>query len=337
MIPAGVLIVAAIVVPWYAELYRQHGWTYIRSFLVIENVERFTSGLGVGLHRPIWYYLPVVFSDSFPLSMFLPVAAVAAWRTRSRLEILLWCWIAAIVVFFSLSAAKQDLYIFPIVAAVAALGGLAVERGLSDPGWRRSMATSCGAAGVVLVILGAGVWALFVAGGRIYALNGAIAIGAMCVAGGIVVLVSVARGRPAAAALAIIATMIAVDWTFVVRVLPDFEKYKPVPEITAFLQQRLKPGDQVAQYRIALPSMAYYMRAPFEGIDSREEFIGFLRGDRHVYAVLGAEDYADVKGELKPGACVVSEWDFFQAKLKDIVSRRPLPKLVVVDNRCGAP
>ena len=36
----------------------------------------------------------------------------------------------AIVGFFSLSAGKQDLYIFPIVPAVAALGGVAIARGL---------------------------------------------------------------------------------------------------------------------------------------------------------------------------------------------------------------
>ena len=74
MIPAGVLIVAAIVVPWYTALYHQHGLTYIRSFLVAENIERFTSGVGVRQERGPWFYLPVVFSDSFPWSMLLPAA-----------------------------------------------------------------------------------------------------------------------------------------------------------------------------------------------------------------------------------------------------------------------
>src|SRR6185436_9031291 len=92
--------------------------------------ERFTSGLGVQQHRGVWFYVPVVLSDSFPWSLLLPLAAVLAWRSRSRLETLLWCWIGAIVVFFSLSAGKQDLYIFPIVPAVAALGGLAIGRSL---------------------------------------------------------------------------------------------------------------------------------------------------------------------------------------------------------------
>ena len=80
-----------------------------------------SSGVGVRQPRGPWFYLPIVLSDSFPWSVLLPCAAVAAWKTRTRIETLLWCWIAAIVGFFSLSAGKQDLYIFPIVSAVAAL------------------------------------------------------------------------------------------------------------------------------------------------------------------------------------------------------------------------
>ena len=40
MIPAGVVVVLAIVVPWYAALYHRYGWTYITSFFVGENVAR---------------------------------------------------------------------------------------------------------------------------------------------------------------------------------------------------------------------------------------------------------------------------------------------------------
>jgi len=45
-----------------------------------------------------------------------------------RIRTLLWLWILVIVTFFTFSAAKQDLYIFPIVPAVAALAGLVIAR-----------------------------------------------------------------------------------------------------------------------------------------------------------------------------------------------------------------
>ena len=79
--------------------------------------------------------------------------------------------------------------------------------------------------------------------------------------------------------------------------------------------------------------MAYYLRRHFEGFDSRENFIEFMRR-RGAYAVTRAEDYRDVAPELGPRACIVGEWDAFQAKLKDILAHRPLPKLVLVYNRC---
>ena len=62
------------------------------------------------------------------------------------------------------------------------------------------------------------------------------------------------------ALLAVIAALIAVDLIAVTRVLPEFERYKPVPPFSALLQQRLQPGDEVAHYQVALPSMVFYLQ-----------------------------------------------------------------------------
>ena len=96
-------------------------------------------------------------------SLLLPCAAIAAWKSaHPASRPLLWCWIAAIVGFFSLSAGKQDLYIFPIVPAVAALGGLAIERGLSDERWRDvAVARRSRVAGALLALAGGAVLYLF--------------------------------------------------------------------------------------------------------------------------------------------------------------------------------
>ena len=53
MLPAGTLIVAAIIVPWYAALYARDGWEPIKSFIIGENVARYTEGLGVDAIRPV--------------------------------------------------------------------------------------------------------------------------------------------------------------------------------------------------------------------------------------------------------------------------------------------
>jgi 4-amino-4-deoxy-L-arabinose transferase-like glycosyltransferase len=338
MLPLGVLIIAAIVVPWYAALYHQHGWTYIKSFVVSENVERFTAGVGVRQHRGPWFYLPVVLSDSFPWSPLLIPAAMMLWRSHRKglthsVETLLWCWIAAIVGFFSLSAGKQDLYIFPIVPAVAALGGLAIARAAGDEG-RTRVAVTLAVSGALLALAGAGVIYLFETAGRVYALEGAMAVGAFGVAGGVVALAFGALRRPAAAALALLASMVAVNWTFVTVVLPDFERYKPVPAMSALLAQRLQPGDVVAHYQVALPSMVYYLRRHVDQYFDEEPFVQAVLSPARVYAVLSDNDYAALAPRIARRTCIIGRQPTFDIKLKNVLAREPLPELVLITNQC---
>jgi 4-amino-4-deoxy-L-arabinose transferase-like glycosyltransferase len=342
MIPLGVVIVAAIVVPWYAVLYQEHGWTYIKLFFLTENVERFTSGVGVLQRRGSWFYLPVVFSDSFPWSILLPLAAAAAWRDRARagggeigrLQTLLWCWILAIVGFFSLSAAKQDLYIFPIVPAVAALGGMAIERGLGDPRWRAWLSRTFAVGGALLVIAGALVLFLFEAAGRVYALNGAYLIGAIGVVGGLATCVLGVARHPARAALTLLTTTIAVNWIFVARVLPDFERYKPVPFFSRTLEARVTPTDVVAEYQVALPSLVYYLGRHVDQYFDPDPFVGAVLGPRRLYATLSADDYQELAPRIAARTCIIERRPTFDVKLNRVLAREPLPELLLITNQC---
>jgi 4-amino-4-deoxy-L-arabinose transferase-like glycosyltransferase len=333
MIPAGIVIVAAIAVPWYAALYNEHGWTYIKSFVIGENIERYTQGLGVQQHRGPWFYLPVVLSDSFPASALL-FAAAAAWRRRTRIETLLWCWIAAIVGFFSLSAGKQDLYIFPIVPAVAALGGVAIQRGLSIPGLRNWLTGTLAATGALLALAGAAVLFLFDTAGRVYALDGALIVGAIGVAGGVATLGLGVLRRPAAAALTLLAAVVAVDWTFVVRVLPEFERYKPVPIFSRELQERLAPGDAIAHYQVALPSMVFYLRRHVDQYFEAGPFVSAITSSKRVYAVLSSDDYRSLAPAIGSRTCVIDRRPTFEVKLRQVLKRQPLPELLLISNRC---
>jgi 4-amino-4-deoxy-L-arabinose transferase-like glycosyltransferase len=336
MIPQGLLIVALIVVPWYAVLHHQHGWTYIRAFVMNENVERFTEGVGVLQRRGPWFYLPVVFSDSFPLSILLPMAGGMAWRERDYRahRALLWCWILAIVGFFSLSAGKQDLYIFPIVPAVAALGGIAIERGLADDRWRTWLTRTLAVAGALFAIAGGIVLFVFEAAGRVYALRGAMSIGAVGVAGGLVVCwLSLAR-RPAHAVLTLLAATIAVDWIFVLGVLPDFERYKPVPFFSRTLQARLQPGDVVAEYQVALPSLVFYLHRHVDQYFDPDPFVAAVLAPRRLYATISADDYQELAPRIAGRTCIIERRPTFEVKLKNVIAREPLPELLLITNEC---
>ena len=79
---------------------------------------------GVELSRGALFYIPVMLADLFPWSLFIPAALWWGFRERANPVVrLLLIWVAAIVIFFSFSGTKEDLYILPIVTAEAALIG----------------------------------------------------------------------------------------------------------------------------------------------------------------------------------------------------------------------
>jgi 4-amino-4-deoxy-L-arabinose transferase-like glycosyltransferase len=343
MLPAGLVLVLVIVVPYYVAQYQRHGWTYIVSFFVGENLGRYTEGFGVEPARRIWFYLPVLFSDSFPASLFLLPAAVLWLRDRRtlshsdpsfRIRTLLWLWIVMIIGFFSLSAAKQDLYIFPIVPAVAALAGGAIGRGLSgDTAWPLSLRPIACAAGVLLVLIGAGLLHLFHTAGAVYSLGGAMAIGVTGILGGTLSFGLAVRRALRLALIAVVSTTVLLNWIFILRTLPSFEAYKPVPAFAEVIHERLRPGDVVATFNVALPSMVFYLRRHVEELGRPSQLFDVL-SSRRAYVTLSSADYEALRDEAPAATCVLDRRPTFDVKLKNIISREPLPELVLVTNHC---
>ena len=336
MIPVGILIVLAIVVPWYYALYLRDGWTYITSFFIGENFGRFTSGIGQLTRRPWWFYLPVVFGDGLPLSVFLVPAAVLWLRAirADRIQTLLWLWVLTIVVFFSFSHDKQDLYVFPIVPAVAALGASAIARRDHAPRliW--------GAAAVLVFLLavaGGAVLYVFEGAGRLYAIEGGLLVGGVALGGALVAAGLLAMRKMLVGILACFAALAAINWLMVLEVLPDFERYKPVPQLADYLRPAAAADDVIATYEVALPSLVYYLRRHVDvhyGPDERRTFIASARGAQKMFGVLSERHYTELAPELGPTTCVVRRVPTFDVKLRNVLARDPLPHLVLFTNRC---
>ncbi len=333
MIPLGILIVLAIVAPWYYALYLRDGWTYIVSFFLGENIGRFTSGIGQVTPRPWWFYGPVVLGDGFPFSLFLVVAAVLWFRNgrHDRIQTLLWLWILTIVLFFSFSHDKQDLYVFPIVPAVAALGATALVRWQEVP--RTATITTVFVA-LLFAALGAGVLYLLGGAGSVYAIDGITLAGTVVVIGGLVAATLAMTRRVPGAVTVLLAALIVFNWVFVLRVLPSFERYKPVPPLSDFLRDRLQPDDRIAHFNVALPSMVYYLRHHVEPHYSAEGFVNAMRSPERVYGVVSARDYEGMRTSLEGRACVLHRVPTFDVKLRNILAREPLPELLLLTNRC---
>ena len=361
MIPAGILIALAIAAPWYIALYMQHGWTHITAFFIGENVGRFTETIGVQARGPD-FYIPVLFSDMLPWSLCLPAVVMTWWADRRRnrdavsvrIRTLLLLWIAIIVVLFSLSQTKQDLYIFPIVAAVAALGGDWVARALSSgypaaaghhrerevrlppdntEAWFKWTLT---VVGLVMTLLGVGMLYLFSEDRTVY-IDGTRAAAMITIVGGLVVAVLSWRGRYAVSVSAVLLVFIAFNWVLAVRALPDFERYKPVVPLSRIIEQRAGPDDVVAHFDVALPSMVYYLRRHIAGGLDEGTFTRLLGSGRRVFAVLPADRYEALKGTFGVETCVIGRHLTSDIRLRSLLEQQPPPEVLLITNRCPAP
>ena len=175
---------------------------------------------------------------------------------------------------------------------------------------------------------------LFQAAGRVYALEAALPVGVIAVLGGAAALVFGVLRRPAPAALSLAAAMVAVNWVFVLRALPEFERYKPVPGFSQVLAARLQPGDKVAHYRASLPSMAYYLQRHVDQYFDAPSFVQAMLVPTRVYGVLADDDYAELAPDLATRTCIVDRRPTFDVKLNAVLERKPLPELLLITNQC---
>lgn len=109
--PVGWIILAVLVVPWYAAALAIHGQKFIDGFILKHNVERFTGTLE-GHAGSLFYYIFAVPLLMLPwtsplLASLRQVRSDAATGVRR----FLWIWAGFVVVFFSISGTKLPHYV----------------------------------------------------------------------------------------------------------------------------------------------------------------------------------------------------------------------------------
>ncbi len=347
MLIPGLAILLAIVLPWYSAVYAQHGWSYIRDFLFEENLSRYATTTMTPGGRGVWFYLPVLFGDLFPWAplVLVPLIGVArAWRSaRGRpdqavngaLDRLLWIWIVLFVVVFSFSRTKQDLYIFPIVPAVAALVGslLAGTFSRRPSGLLNVLFLMISG---LCVIAAPGLYWLFGPSAGYYVLPEILAFTAVLALTGAAAFILWALGRRLHAVGALAGGFILLNYAFVGYVLPGVERSKPVPPLVQTISQRAAPGAKLGYFKMGLQSFVYYTdRGGVEEIGIPGQAKAFFYDDRESWALMGADEWQVVQG-LVPNVCVVDRHplSIFDAKLADIVARRPPEDVLLVRNHC---
>ena len=129
---AGVALALAVFVlvglPWYAAMTATHGSTYLRSFFLGDNLQRFATDRFQSDPRPLWFYVPVVIGGLMPWSALL-VALLATdvvnairWRWHlSEGQWRLLSWVMVPLIFYTASIGKQPRYVLPVLPPLAIL------------------------------------------------------------------------------------------------------------------------------------------------------------------------------------------------------------------------
>ena len=93
---------------------------YVQNILFGQTVHRYATPTG-HIHSP-FYFLGIIVVDWLPLSLLLPWALPAWWRRLKRRDarfLLPLGWIVLLLLFFSLSPGKRDVYILPALPITA--------------------------------------------------------------------------------------------------------------------------------------------------------------------------------------------------------------------------
>jgi 4-amino-4-deoxy-L-arabinose transferase-like glycosyltransferase len=128
----GLLLTAALALPWYVAAAWREGAPFLASFFGYHNLQRFTEV--VNRHQaPWWLYLAMLLLASLPWSGLLLLGMARAWRQscpEPRQSLACFCawWITAVLLLFSFSATKLPSYWLPATPAAALLVALTLAR-----------------------------------------------------------------------------------------------------------------------------------------------------------------------------------------------------------------
>ena len=190
--------------------------------------------------------------------------------------------------------------------------------------------------GGVLIVAGTGFLILFNSELAVYVLAGSLFVGAIAIAGGSAAIVLALRQRIGAALVTVACALIAVNWIFVLKVLPSFEAYKPAPGLAALLKERATPDDVIVTYNVALPSLVYYLRRHIDVFYDHGPVIELLRSGRPLYLMASRDDYERaIKPAESAPLCRVRSQPTFDVKLRNVLSRQRLPEILLLTNKCG--
>ena len=121
----GVILMIVLGAGWYVVAVTRGGEGFFSRQIIEENLARFAGGSGHS--HPVHYYVPYLFSQGLPWSIFLPFLLWDYFKRKSHAnedKLFFGVWFAVMFGLFSLSVGKRPVYLLPLYPALSILLGL---------------------------------------------------------------------------------------------------------------------------------------------------------------------------------------------------------------------
>ncbi len=282
-------------------------WGALKEHFVDRGIE--------GLHhrQPPWYFLEVLPANLLPWTGLVPGALVLAWRRRASGDRLALATALFVLVFFSISTEKRELYALPAFPAFALMVAALIARvrrwdeppgemrGILSRGWAT---IGHGLVGALLVVAGL---ALGAAAHRIaeIPLTASVPLAALFAATGLGALLLVRRGRLLAAVNATAAGVGSALLLAVALVLPALEPVKSarpfalrMKEVTSESRERGLPVLAYALSNLPEPFAFYSDGVYTVETDDPAELRRHLERPEQVFAVVDGDELGSLPAAL---------------------------------------
>jgi 4-amino-4-deoxy-L-arabinose transferase-like glycosyltransferase len=259
-LPLGIALFALVVAPWFYLVNRASGGQWLSDFIYIHHLQRYTAGTG---HRqPFYYYFTTLPADFLPWTAFLLPALITdrdyrnVWR-RPEVQFS-FLWFLTVFIFFTVSDTKRDLYLLPLLPALALL----VANYLSDLAAQNVPArpiyfwiTSFFFGSMSLAGLALPVVARFA---RADAFGPVLPASLVLAAGGIATVVFILFRRPMIAAVSVSAMMMLISITVSLWMFPYLESFKSHRRFSLEINRRVPPPAPLYVFSDTMNDFNYY-------------------------------------------------------------------------------
>lgn len=308
---SGFVLATVLAAPWFVYMWFRFGEAFVSGYLLDENIrlyatDRFTPTESTSF----WFYFRVLAAGLLPWTPLVVGRLIddlrAAFRRDKSLDgidILLWGWTLAVVMFFSLSRFKLDHYAFPAaptLCLICARAWVALQQG---PEESRNAGARVGLwlVGPLMMVVGVVGGYLLVA--RLELAAAVLIIPLVIAVAGGELLIQVTRRRGAPRMPWVVIGALATTYAGLIGwVIPAFEQKKVVPEVARYVAAHATGSDHVATYRLNRWNTAFrfYVDRHVAMIDAPDEARRLMSGTVPFYCTMLQSSYEEFVAEGLP-------------------------------------